>query len=99
MTANATQPALPFDDAGDGDLMTTFHVAMKFRTTSVQVVAWTKRADPPLNPIYIEGGHRRFRRSEVEALFEGGFRGEPSAMWREDQARAAMRQVRGDVES
>ena len=59
----------------DQDLMTRREVAAMFRTTSQVVAYWAQRKKPPLlTEIRTAGNKPRYRRAEVQALYDSGFR-------------------------
>lgn len=67
---------LPAIAGGDGeDLMTRHDVAVMFRVTSQVVAKWPRRKPPVLTEVRNAEGKPRYRRAEVEALYESGFRG------------------------
>ena len=67
------------------DLMTRRQVASLFRVTSAAVASWARRGRLP--EVRNEAGRPRYRRADVEALFQSG-----SGRGRDDRA---VRPVRG----
>lgn len=61
----------------DGDLMTRQQVAYKFETCSSVVAHWARSRLIPLVELRGEDGRPRYRRGDVEALWESGFRYRP----------------------
>jgi transposase len=57
-----------------GDLMTRREVAYKFGVTTATVKNWARSGKVALTEVQ-DGGRPRYRRTEVDALFESGFRG------------------------
>ena len=55
----------------DEDLMTRKQVAYLFGVTSAAVAAWARRGRLP--EVRNEAGRPRYRRADVEALFQSGF--------------------------
>jgi excisionase family DNA binding protein len=55
---------------GDDQLMTPAEVAAMFRVNPKTVTRWARAGK--LSAVRTLGGHRRFRSSEVRALFEQG---------------------------
>ena len=55
------------------DLMTRRQVASLFRVTSAAVATWARRGRLP--EVRNEAGRPRYRREDVEALFQSGARG------------------------
>ena len=53
----------------DDALMTPAEVAAKFKVDAKTVTRWARAGK--LSSIKTLGGHRRYRRSEVEALYNG----------------------------
>jgi uncharacterized protein YjcR len=68
---------------GDEDLMTRREVAGKFGVTSEAVRRWARRDSPVLTEVHDAKDKPRYRRAEVNELYESGFRGGP----RQDTAR------------
>ena len=66
----------------DEDLMTRKQVAYLFRVTSAAVAKWARRGRLP--EVRNEVGRPRYRRADVEALFQSGFQVE-GAMERQPQ--------------
>ena len=58
-----------------GDLMTRREVACKFGVTSATVKNWARSGKVALTEVQGGDGRPRYRRAEVDALFESGFRG------------------------
>jgi hypothetical protein len=57
------------------DLMTRREVAYKFGVTSATIKNWARSANVALTEVPGEDGRPRYRRAEVEALYDAGFRG------------------------
>lgn len=57
------------------DLMTRKQVAYKFGVTSATVKNWARSGKVALTEVQGGGGRPRYRRAEVEALYDSGFRG------------------------
>lgn len=57
------------------ELMTRRQVASKFRVTSATVRNWARSAQVALTEVKDDQDRPRYRRTEVEALYESGFRG------------------------
>ena len=66
---------LPAVTGGGEDLMTRREVAYKFRVHSATVKNWSRSNKVALTEVKDDQDRPRYRRSEVEALFESGFRG------------------------
>ena len=66
---------LPAVTGGGEDLMTRREVAYKFGVVSATVKNWARSSAVALTEISDGQGRPRYRRVEVEALFESGFRG------------------------
>jgi Helix-turn-helix domain len=60
------------DDHTDEDLMTRRQVASLFRVTSAAVAAWARRGRLP--EVRNEAGRPRYRRADVEELFQTAVR-------------------------
>jgi predicted site-specific integrase-resolvase len=60
------------DDHMDEDLMTRRQVASLFRVTSAAVAAWARRGRLP--EVRNEAGRPRYRRADVEELFQTAVR-------------------------
>src|SRR5262249_17792129 len=56
----------------DEDVMTRRQVAALFRVTSAAVATWARRGRLP--EVYNGAGRPRYRRGDVEALIQSGFR-------------------------
>lgn len=59
----------------DEDLMTRKEVAYKFGVASVTIKNWAKSTKVALTEVQDSEGRPRYRRAEVDALWESGFRG------------------------
>ncbi len=59
------------------DLMTRVDVARKFGVTSEAVARWARRSPPVLTEVRDVQDKPRYRRAEVEELYDSGFRGGP----------------------
>ena len=57
------------------DLMTRKQVAYKFGVTTATVKNWARSGKVALTEVQGGDGRPRYRRAEVDALFESGFRG------------------------
>ena len=57
------------------DLMTRREVGAVFGVTSATVKNWARSERVALTEVPCEDGRPRYRRAEVEALYEAGFRG------------------------
>jgi hypothetical protein len=64
-------------DDDDEDLMTRLEVAYKFGVTSAVVANWARRNPPVLTEVRTADDRPRYRRAEVEELYDSGFRGGP----------------------
>ena len=62
---------------GDEDLMTRREVARKFGVTSEAVRRWARRNPPVLTEVHDARDKPRYRRAEVNELYDSGFRGGP----------------------
>jgi hypothetical protein len=62
---------------GDEDLMTCREVARKFGVTSEAVRRWARRDPPVLTEVHDAQDKPRYRRAEVNELYDSGFRGGP----------------------
>jgi hypothetical protein len=58
----------------DEDLMTRREVAAMFHTTSQVVAYWARKSKPLLTEVRTADGKPRYRRSEVQALWNSGYR-------------------------
>jgi hypothetical protein len=58
----------------DEDLMTRREVAAMFGTTSQVVAYWARKRKPLLTEVRTADGKPRYRRSEVQALWDSGYR-------------------------
>ena len=70
----AELPAVADGDGGE-NLMTRREVAYKFGVHSATVKNWARSSAVTLTEVKDGQDRPRYRRSEVEALFESGFRG------------------------
>lgn len=57
------------------DLMTRREVAYKFGVTSATVKNWARSKKVALTEVHDEAGKPRYRRAQVQALYDSGFRG------------------------
>jgi transposase len=57
------------------DLMTRREVAYKFGVTTATVKNWARSGKVALTEVQDDNGRPRYRRAEVQALYDGGFRG------------------------
>ncbi len=74
----------------DDYLMSRGEVARKFNVTSVTVTNWAHRTRPVLTELRDENGKPRYRRPEVNRLYDSGFRGGPTPKdWRPDPLMAS----------
>jgi transposase len=58
-----------------GDLMTRREVAYKFGVTSATIKNWARSSKVALTEVPGGDGRPRYRRAEVQALYDSGFRG------------------------
>ena len=58
-----------------GDLMTRREVAYKFGVTSATIKNWARSGKVALTEVQRGDGRPRYRRAEVDTLFQSGFRG------------------------
>lgn len=73
---------MPDDSA---DYMTRREVAHKFGVTSKTVYVWAHRTRPVLTELRDGDGNPRYRRPEVQRLYDSGFRGGRTPKdWRPD---------------
>jgi hypothetical protein len=61
-------------DDKDEDLMTRREVAAMFHTTSQVVAYWARKRKPLLTEVRTVEGKPRYRRSEVQALWDSRYR-------------------------
>ena len=66
----STVPDVP--DQNDDELMTRREVAAMFSTTSQVVAYWVRRGKLP--EVRTASGKPRYRRADVQALWDSGFR-------------------------
>jgi len=59
----------------DDDLMTRREVASRFGVTTATIKNWARSSAVALTEVPDGQGKPRYRRAEVDALFESGFRG------------------------
>ena len=57
------------DNGGYEPLLTPAEVARAFRVDPKTVTRWAK--DGRLNPVMTPGGHRRYRKSQVDSMLRG----------------------------
>jgi DNA-directed RNA polymerase specialized sigma24 family protein len=57
------------------ELMTRREVAYRFGVTTATVKNWARSKKVALTEVHDDQGKPRYRRTEVDALFESGFRG------------------------
>ncbi|HLM87711.1 MAG TPA: MerR family transcriptional regulator [Streptosporangiaceae bacterium] len=69
---NVMAPMIVTDKYSDEELMTRRQVAYLFRVTSAAVAIWARRGRLP--EVRTETGKPRYRRADVEALMQRGFR-------------------------
>ena len=62
------------DETDDEDLMTRQQVAELFRTSPQVVAYWARRNPPRLTEVRTANGKPRYRRADVQALWDSGFR-------------------------
>jgi transposase len=58
-----------------GDLMTRREVAAKFGVVSATIKNWARSQQVALTEVPGDDGRPRYRRAEVQALYDSGFRG------------------------
>lgn len=63
---------MPNENDDEEDLMTRKQVAEMFRTTAQVVAYWARRGT--LNEVRTASNKPRYRRAEVQALWDSGFR-------------------------
>jgi hypothetical protein len=61
-------------ESKDDELMTRREVAAMFSTTSQVVRYWAHKRKPLLTEVRTAEGKPRYRRSEVQALWDSGYR-------------------------